>query len=218
MYSVEMSVKIEGDRELFERVSNRLQTPRTLMRNIGLHVMNTGVERLTRVLTGGDDAIRSGRLMASLQVGAGGQAGEDTVFALEDARVEVGTNVPYAAMRQFGGTIEPKTRKALAIPLRPELQRHQISPMDLDPDRSVLQFVPYTGGKPNVFALLVNPERELTGRQKKRRGALEAYPPGPLYALAYWVTQVGTPYLFIDDSDRRVINEDLVPQWLGLEG
>jgi phage gpG-like protein len=32
------------------------------------------------------------------------------------ASVEVGTNIPYAATHQFGATIRPKSKKALAIP------------------------------------------------------------------------------------------------------
>ncbi len=187
------------------------------MRMIGVHAMGRAVGRLESVLSPDPDAVRSGRLAASLTVGPTGQGGGgDSVFELTDTSVTVGSNVPYAAMIQFGGVIEPREKKALAIPLLPELQRNQISPFDLDPDRTILELIPYTGGKPNVFALLINPEKAPTGRQRKTRGRLEAYPPGPLYALAHWVTREPAPYLFWDDEDDRVLNEDLVPAWLGI--
>ena len=215
MFSVRITVS--GDRKLFERVSTRLRQPRTLMRMIGVHAMGQAGGRLESVLSPDPDAVRSGRLAASLTVGStGGGGNADSVFELTDTSVTVGSNVPYAAMIQLGGVIEPREKKALAIPLLPVLQRNQISPFDLDPDRTLLKFVPYTGGKPNVFALLINPERAPTGRQRKMRGRLEAYPPGPLYALAYWVTREPAPFLYWDDEDNRVLNEELVPAWLGL--
>ena len=211
MYNMRINVVIEGDRKLFERVSTRLRQPRDLMRMIGVHAMGQAVGRLESVLSPDPDATRSGRLAASLTEGSA-----DSVFELTDTSVAVGTSVIYAAMIQFGGIIDPREKQALAIPLLPVLQRNQISPADLDPDRTILQFVPVTDGKPNVFALLVNPERERTGRQRKPRGRLDAYPPGPLYALAHWVRREPAPFLYWDDSDDRVLNEDLVPAWLGI--
>lgn len=214
-YSMEISVDVSGDRELFERVSKKMRSPRRLMQMIGVHAMGQATGRLAEVLSA-DSESRTGRLAASLAVSPGGAGNPDSIFELEEFGVVVGSNVPYAAQVHFGGIIEPAEMKALAIPLLPVLQRQQVWPRDIDPEREILQVIPYTGGKPNVFGLLINPEKELTGRQTKTRGSLEQYPPGPLYALASRVTQEARPFLYWDDQDERVLNEELVPAYLEL--
>lgn len=177
------------------------------MRSIGEYGVGQAKFRLTQVLKP-DSEVRTGDLQNSL-----------TVFSVSDSRVVIGSNLVYAAQVHFGGTIRPRPgHKALAIPLLPALQRQQLGPLDIDPNRDFLTFMHYTGGKPNVFGLLINPEAELTGRRRKKRGRLSGYPPGPLYALAYWVTQRARPYLYFDDEDRRVITEDIWPQWLRGQG
>jgi len=208
---------VTGDRGVFERVSNSLRNPRALMQNIGVLAMSRAVERLETVLKQDADAVRTGRLAASLTATVPGGGTADTIFELADDRVEVGSNVEYAAMRQFGGIIEPREKKALAIPLHPALQRQQVGPLELDPTGELLRFQPYMGGKPNVFGLLIDEEQELTGRQRKKRGQTP-YGPGPLYALAYWVEQRATPFIFFDDEDRAVIETELIPEWLKIEG
>lgn len=202
-YGLEISVDFSGDRELFERASKRLRRPRDLMKLIGVHAMGQAVGRLSSVLSM-DSETRTGRLAASLAVSPDGTGNSDSVFELSEASVRVGTNVPYARQVQIGGVIKPATVKALAIPLVPRLARERLWPRHLDPDREVLQFVADTGSKPNIIGLLVNPE-----------GGLEEWPAGPLYALAYRVTQDPHPFLYFDEEDGRVVNEDLVPGWLG---
>lgn len=202
MAAIEITVDVGGDRELFERVSNRLRNLQPLMESVGDYAAGQAQIRLTHVLS--DDGIRTGRLEGSI-----------AIFELDDRHVTVGSNVPYAAQVHFGGIIEPKQAKALAIPLTEELKRARLSPRDIDPNRELLRFQPYTGGKPNVFGLLIDDEAPLTGRQRKKRGNTR-YGPGPLYALAYWVSQKPRPYLYIDDEDVAVIADDLWPSFLGI--
>ena len=204
MANLKVRLDVSGDRRLFERTSNRLRNPRTLMRRIGEFGVGQAKFRLTQVLRADADAVRTGDLQNSL-----------TVFEVTDSRVIIGSNLVYAAQVHFGGTIVPRPpRKALAIPLVPALQRQQLGPLDIDPNREFLRFIPISSAKPNVVGLLINPEAELTGRQRRKRGTLSGYPPGPLFALATSVTQRARPYLLFDDEDRRVIAEDIWPEWL----
>ena len=198
-----MSIEISGDKEMYARVADAMRKPREFMEAVGVYAMSRAVERLETVLRQDADAIRTGRLAASLTVG-GGRFGSnpDTVWNLSDTTIECGTNLVYAAQVQYGGDIFPVNAKALAIPLTPKLKRAGLWPSELDPNRDVLQFVPIQGG--NVIGLLIDEEGET------------AYGPGPLYALARWVTQEARPYLYFDAEDVRVINEELWPAHLGL--
>ena len=213
MYGVETRIEIGGDRDLFKRLSNTLRNPRELLESVGALGFNSAARRLEHVLK--DDGLRSGLLAGSLNVDAPGGGTEHTIFELSDHSVTVGSNLPYAAQVNFGGTILPKNAKALAIPLADKLKRSGEGPRDIDPTREILRFQPYTGSKPNIFGLLIDDGAELVGRQRKRRGRT-VYGPGPLFALAYWVTQEPRPYLFWSDEDARRIEDELIPAWLGL--
>ena len=202
MLAVSMTVDVSGDRELFEGPSKRLRNPREFMRRVGEFAVSCAQQHLSEVLRDDPEAIRTGRLESSL-----------SVFAVDEHEVIYGSNVDYAAQVHFGGLIEPRTAKALAIPLPAALKRAGLWPRDLDPQRELLQFVPYRGSKPNVFGLLVDPGQELSGRQRRQRG-VTPYGPGPLYALAWWVDQEPRPYLYLDEGEQRVIAEEMWPQWL----
>ena len=203
-FELKIKVEVTGDRNLFERTSKRLRDTRPLMRLIGEQGISRAQERLTQVLKP-DAEVRTGNLAASL-----------TIFDVTGTKVVIGSNLVYAAQVHFGGTILPKNAKSLAIPLITSLKRQQLGPLDVDPGRELLQFVPFTGSKPNVFGLLINPEQELTGRQRKKRGRMAGLPPGPLFALAFWVTQKARPFLFIDKEDREEIAA-IYHDWLRAE-
>lgn len=79
----------------------------------------------------------------------------------------------------------------------------RIGPRELDPGGDVLRFQP-TAKRPNVIGVLIDDEGKLG------KGS------GPLYALALWVIQQPRPYLLWDEDDKRVIAEELYPQWLEL--
>lgn len=217
------TLEITGDRDLFERVSKAARSPRSLLHNVGQLGMASGVKRLTEVLQKKpEDAVRTGRLMSSIRGGASGRAGEDTVFEISDLQAVVGTNVPYAAMRQYGtvdGPIRPiPPNKALAIPIPIALKRSKESPRDIDPNRELLSFIPIFRGK--VIGLLVDGGARLIGQKgkkgKKQMGATP-YGPGPLFVLMRYVEQEGTPFLFWGPEDLKVIEEELIPKWLRLK-
>ncbi len=204
--SLQTRLEITGDRTMFERASGALRNPRKLLRQVGVLGMSSAVRRLPDVLKKeGSDAVRTGALAASLRAGMSGAGGGDTIFDLSDARVEVGTNLTYAAQVHHGGVIQPREQKTLAIPLPTALKRSRQWPKDLDKNREILQFVPYTGSRPNIIGLLVDPEGKL------------GYGKGPLYALAYYVIQEPRPFLFWSDEDVRIINDELWPAFLGVK-
>ncbi len=212
------TLEITGDRDLFERVSKAARSTRELMNNVGQLGMASGVRRLTEVLQqkGGEDAVRSGRLMSSLVGGASGKPEAETIFEISDLEAVVGTNVPYAKQRQEGGPIFPVKGKALAIPIPIALKRAKQSPYDIDPNRTILQFVPIFRGK--VVGLLVDGGVEGPLEKRKRtREAKTAYGPGPLFVLMWYVEQEGTPFLFWGPEDLKVIDEELIPKWLRLK-
>jgi len=222
MVSVQTKVTITGDRDGFERVSKRLRRPAEFMRMVGVQGMAGSAKRAQAAFSQ-SEGIRTGVLVNSLGFprGVRGNArrvftpNADTIFEVSADRVAIGSTVTYAAMRNFGGVIEPKEQKALAIPLTPALKRSGLGPRDVDPERKLLRFHPYTGGKPNVFALLIDDAAPLTGRQRKKRGQTP-YGPGPLFALVYWVRQEGAHFMGWDDEDIRMIEKDLLPEYLGL--
>jgi hypothetical protein len=178
--------------DTMERTAERLRDRRGFMREVGQYMVGTGTRRVPK---GRGDLARSIREV---------EASADHVV--------VGSNLPYAAIRQEGGTIVPRTVKALAIPVLDVLRKRQLWPRDLDPTREILQFVPFKG-KGTVFGALVNPDVPLTGKQRKKRGALPGYPTGVLYVLARSVRQEGKPYLFFDEKDVEEI-ERLWRKWL----
>ncbi|MEK6676572.1 MAG: hypothetical protein AABZ47_13080 [Planctomycetota bacterium] len=225
-FAVTTRIEIGGDRDLFERVSNRLRKPSVLMQRIGILGMTRGVERLTQVLAQKPEgeAVRTGTLYNSIVSGIKGRGGGNTIFDLSDHEVSVGSNVAYARQLQQGGRINPKNAKALAIPLPVKLKRSRLSPRDIDPFRTELRFIPNRGGgKPNIIGYLVDDSNFFKFRPKgKRRKKGEPKPPPPkhtgvlLFALAKYVDQEAKPFLFWDEDDKRKINDELVPTWLGL--
>jgi len=211
-----LSVEIRGDRTMFERCSQAARQPRDFMEKVGVHAMGRAVERMETVLRQDSDAVRTGHLAASLTVGTGGSGGTaNTIWELSDTRVEVGSNLVYAAQVHFGGTIVPVNAKGLAIPLTDRLRRAGLGPREVDPTGELLRFQPVTGSKPNVIGVLIDDDQELTGRQKKARGGTP-YGPGALFAIALSVTQQPRPYLYFDDDDERFIAEELWPGHLEL--
>jgi len=200
-FSITTRITVGEDRGLFERAANNLRRPRDLFLRVGVLGMSSG---LTRLLKQGPDVVRSGRLTGALRVSnRGGGGNEHTIFEAADRFARVGVNLPYARQVQEGGTIEPDTRKALAIPVTKRLKRSRLWPSQIDPARQLLKFVPRgRGGKPNVIGYLVDP----TGRAGHGKGVL--------FALASSVYQWPRPFLFWSQADRNVIATEIFPAWL----
>ena len=213
MFATKVSLEFTGDWAQYPRAADRLEGPRELLRKIGVLGMSSSARRCQAAVAAHGEGISTGKLYNSLHAGSRGMPAEGTIFDLSEAEVVIGSNLPYAAQRNFGGIIEPKTAKALAIPVVDRLRREGIEPHELDPDRSMLRCQPITGAKPNVFAVLIDEGQDPTGRQRKRRGST-AYGPGILYVLAYWVRQEGAFFMGWDQEDEKVIEKDLFPSHL----
>lgn len=223
--NITTAIQIEGKAgEVLDRAAARLREPRTFLRKVGVLGLSSAVRRLGASLKM-DRAIRTGRLMASLGAisDTAQKANPDRadVFELSNFEVTVGSNLEYAAQRQYGGTIVPREQKALAIPLPDALKRAGRGPRDLDPNRELLTFVPYRGGKPNIIGFLVDPGDEIQvrnkrGKLKSRQVSRTGYGTGPLFVLASSVTQAPNPFLFWSAEDQAEIENKLWSQFLGL--
>jgi len=211
-----ITTRVEFSNEaLLGRIVDGLQRPREFMQKVGLLGLSSGLRRLQEGYSQDDDAYRSGRLQASLSVG-----GEGNVFDLGDDFVAVGTNLPYAAQHQKGGTILPKRTKALAIPLQRRLKVYGIWPRDYP---GALKFVPINRG--NAVGFLVDDTEDEAGTEgqgtverqvfdkrtgktvtrkvKKRR--VTGRRGRKQYLLVRSVTQEARPFLFWDEADKAQI-------------
>jgi len=203
MAGIEVTVELTGDRGMLERGSKALRNLRPYLEKVAVYGMAAAQQRLLERLSPHEDAVTSGHLVNSLTIG-----GPESIYELEDNQAVYGSNLPYAAQVNYGGTIWPDTAKALAIPLTPRLKRDRLWPRDIDPGREILRFVPYTGARPNIFGLLVDDPQPLTGRQRKARGST-IYGPGPLFALAHWVHQEGKHFMELTEADIKEITGPL---------
>lgn len=199
--SIRTSLRITGDD--FKAIADRARDMRPLMNRIGVLMLSTASGRLPRVLTQSSDTVRSGRLSASLRAG-GGVAGGDTVFRVSGSSVVVGSNLPYAAQVQFGGTILPKEGKALAIPLLARLKRQALSPRDFP--RKSLAFIPAKRKSGGLIGFLVDAD-ETAGKTAGKRGKRNLRRRSALFMLVAKVTQKARPFLFFDAQDERDIEQ-----------
>ncbi len=223
--AVKIQVVSSGNQKAFEKAVNALKNPRVLIRRVGVLGMSSGVRRLETVLRQDKDAIRTGQLGRSIRVRPNGDGGnQNTIFTVEDARGEFGTNLKYAAQVHFGGRIDPVNAKALAIPLTAQLKRAQVSPRELPlVTQANLKFIPRRSkGKPGIIGYLLleagvegKLDNSATGTKikgnTKKKGVL-------LYALARWVWQRANPFLYFSAEDRRVVNEEIFKQWVEGKG
>ena len=138
-----------------------------------------------------------------------GTAGGIHAGLVGPAELSVFSLRPHARIQQEGGTILPKTGKALAIPLTDELRKSGLWPRHLDPDRSQMQFIPVHGANPNVIGILVPKEpKSGKGKRGKRRrpGVRASFRKKPFTGKALYVlvkqTQIkAQPYLYWDEAD-----------------
>lgn len=218
--STAVKISVKGTGDSLAKATAALRNPRVLIRRVGVLGMSSGVRRLETVLRADKDAIRTGQLGRSIRVGPNGTGGsQHTIFTVEDARGEFGSNLKYAAQVHFGGRIDPVNAKALAIPLTAQLKRAQVSPRELPlVTQANLKFIPRKSkGKPGIIGYLLleagvegKLDNSATGTKikgnTKKKGVL-------LYALARWVEQRANPFLYFSAEDRRVVNDEIFKQW-----
>ena len=175
---------------LLEELVARHRAPKALMQLVGQMATVTMTRRLAASYSMRDDAYRSGRLAASFIAG-----GADNHFAVTDLMVEAGSNLAYAAQVNEGGTIEPTTGKALAIPLPMGLKRRHVNwPRDLDPGRETLAFVPILRG--TVIGMLIDPE-----------GVHGFGKDAALFLLVRRVTQTGKHFAVWDEQAQEEVQD-----------
>jgi len=190
--AVSMTFEISGeDPEFAQRHAERMADVRPFLEQAGVYMLSSMLGRLEERLNKGDDVVRTGMLTASLAPTTRGAEGQ--VFSLEDAAVEVGSNLAYAAQVDQGGLIVPVSGGALAIPLTMQLKRSGKWPRDFGPDELV--FVKTKHMPPRTAGFLF--EKTLTGKTKKR----------PSFVLKVSVYQEGKHFAVIDDEDREAIDE-----------
>ena len=128
MAGARVTVDLDPVRDAIGRLAAAGRETRGLMDAIGAHVEARTAERfeleqaagggrwppsIRALAEGGQTLTDSGRLRASI------------TRDVEDRRVLVGTNVLYAAIQQFGGTIRAKTAKGLRFKAGSEWRRKQ---------------------------------------------------------------------------------------------
>lgn len=114
-----------------------------------------------------------------------------SVSSIRPSSVEIGAVLPYAEIQHEGGLILPREGKLLAIPVKDTLRAMNAGadgqqgtgwPRDVDPDRTILRFIPSRTGR--SVGVLVDEEG------KAGHGT------GVLYVLVQSTTILGQPYLF----------------------
>lgn len=150
---------------------------------------NTKISRMVRGFTygrksepGEPPGVRSGQLRNSL------------TYLLLARVLTIGTNMLYAAILHFGGTIRPRNARALTIPISPEAEGHRARDFA---DTFIIR--PRPGADPKSVGVIA------------RRG------PGgevqPLFALRTSVTVAARPWLFWDDADGDKLLRILQQTW-----
>ena len=100
-------------RKDIEGLVSKLEDPKRPVAEFGARVVRTWVRRMSRTpghdsgAPGAPPAIQSGHLRASLTYEVAG----------DGLAVEMGSAEPYAGIQHRGGTIRPRRRKALTIPI-----------------------------------------------------------------------------------------------------
>jgi phage virion morphogenesis protein len=115
--SASFKINFAGLDKFVEGCIEKIKNPNPLMAAIGETLVSSTKERMNRgespdgtpmkpVQRGGVPLMDSGLLRRSITYNAG------------TADVTIGTNLKYARIHQLGGTIEPKTKKALAFKIK----------------------------------------------------------------------------------------------------
>lgn len=177
-----------------EALGLRVRRAREVLEDFGEHMLNTSLPenfarggRPTRWAgspwaQGRNVQSESGRLLRSIQAHAGA------------TKLVLGTNLAYAAQRQFGGELVPTKSRALAVPM-PGVPRSMRRPRRWG-DR--LRFIPSKGGGDTVGVLAAQ-----EGRGKRKRWRAK-------FVLRTRVEQTARPFLLFQDEDVAYVSKRLV--------
>lgn len=147
-----------------------------------------------------------------LKSGASGLLG--SITAENDRKsVTVGTNKIYGRLMQLGGIIQPKTKKALTIPLTEAAGKaaERVSSVREIPD---LQFRPSKGGGPsgNSIGVLGKVAKGTSKKKKYNKGDFL-----PMFALMRKVKIPPRPFLLLQREDIDYILEEYKKFLAGLK-
>jgi len=160
-------------RRAVERIANGEVKPET-----------TEFTKKLRIKSGGKTLADTGRLMNSI------------TYVERGNKVIVGSNVVYASIHQFGGTIKPKKAKYLTVPLTKEARRHS----QALGTRKYLERLKSQG-----WNVLIPKGRKVI--LAKKEGKIKA-----LFALKEEVKIPKRTYVYWDEEDEKRIRE-IVREW-----
>lgn len=189
-----VAIRIDVDERAVRRALLRLMhldgALRRVLQRSGLFIRRAAVRRLRE---------RRGRFGAS-----SGRLAQSLAIRTEPTSVAVGSNLGYAAIQQLGGTVVPRTVRALAIPMLRHLARRGVWPRDLP--RDSMRFVSIQGG--NVVGKLVRAEDrviETRGGNGKRRRRVAGKAGETMYLLVRQSRIRGRPYLVFGAEERQFL-------------
>lgn len=174
-----------------EGVMARIQDPRPVLEDFGEHMVNSSIPENFRQ-EGRPEKWPRGEWSSERQQQDTTRLLQSVTFEVSATGVKVGTNLKYAAQRHFGGILEPKNARALAIPL-PDVPRSMRRPRRWG-DR--LFMVKPTKGDANTVGILAT---------QGRKGEII-----PRFVLRRQVEQPARPFIVAQDEDLALLSRRLV--------
>ena len=186
-----------------------------MQRKVALRFSNGGPgwkPSIRSQVEGGKTLMMTGRLRSS--IGSGGGAKDvmrsQGIFRSTDSTLEMGTNVLYAKIHQNGGTINAKPGKALAIPLNRDARRAVVGAGSKGV-RGIPGLIFIPSKKPNTIGVLGKVKKS-DSRASEKRGLArgEKFKKGdfiPWFALKTFVKIPARPFMFVDDTDIKMIEK-----------
>lgn len=149
-----------------------------------------------------------GRIAARSSPDSKGRLGKSLAFRAYKAAVTIFSFLPYARIQQEGGTVLPRKRKMLAIPLRPDLRRLGMWPKHWKRDRLAC----IKTGK-GLFLKVVDP----TPKLKSGGARKNSFSSGELvYKLVYKSVIRGRPFLVKSAALIRYMRETIAAKLKGI--
>jgi hypothetical protein len=188
-----ITARLSGEREIraaLDRLSKRGRSLRRPLGRIALFGAKRAGQRLRQ-----QHHIDRGTLVKDV--------GSPRNIRSTDTSATYGSSLPYAAIRQLGGTILPKRGKALAIPIAKSMKHN--SPKDFP--RSFFRFVPARGGGKTIGYLMRAEDKAKRRGKIGKKGEL-------LFVLVKWVKQTGDVYLMFGPDERKYALAELKREYL----
>ncbi len=174
-----------------EGITERIEDLRPVLDDFGEHMVNSSIPETFRQ-EGRPNRWPRGDWSATRQQRQTTRLVRSVRHETRAGSVRVGTNLRYAAQRHFGGDLEPKNAKALAVPM-PDVPRSMRRPKRWG-DR--LFFMKPVKGDPDTVGILAS---------APRKGEVK-----PRFALRRKVKQPARPFIVAQDEDLVLLSRNLV--------